>query len=115
MVIRRGEIWWALLPAPVGSGPGYTRPVVIVQSDSFNASRLSTVVAVVITSNVRRAAAPGNVLLSRKSSGLPKPSVANVSQIVTFDRSLLQTRVRMLASREFARVEEGVKLVLGLS
>ena len=115
MVIRRGEIWWAILPDPVGSAPGYTRPVLIVQSDSFNASRISTVVAVTITSNVQRAGSPGNVLLPRRASGLPKPSVANVSQVITIDRSLLQRRVRRLGSREFARVEDGLKLVLGLS
>src|SRR5438105_14032297 len=112
MVIRRGEIWWAALPAPPRSEPGYSRPVLVVQADQFNASRIQTVVTVAITSNVRLARAPGNVLLSRKASGLPKPSVANVSQIITLDRSFLQRKVKRLAERELHQVDAGLKLVL---
>src|SRR6266516_2863022 len=115
MVIRRGEIWWAALPAPTGSEPGYSRPVLVVQSDQFNASRIQTVVAVAITSNVRLAHAPGNVLLSRKSSGLPKPSVANVSQVLTLDKSFLRRKVKAVAQRELDEVDAGLKLVLSLT
>lgn len=114
MVIQRGEIWWASLPEPRGSEPGLSRPVLVVQSDDFNRSRISTVVAVAITSNVALANAPGNVLLSRKASGLPKRCVANVSQLITLDRSFLSEKVKMLAARELARVEAGLKLVLSL-
>lgn len=114
MVIRRGEIWWATLAEPRGSEPGYSRPVLVVQSDDFNQSRISTVIAVVLTTNTRLAHAPGNVLLPRKATGLPKPSVANVSQLVTLDKTFLTRRVKRLAKGEFAKVEEGLKLVLSL-
>jgi mRNA interferase MazF len=89
--------------------------VLIVQADPFNASRIGTVLVVAITSNVGLARAPGNVLLSRKSSGLPKPSVANVSQIITLDKSFLQRKVKALARRELAQVDAGLKLVLSLN
>jgi mRNA interferase MazF len=115
VVIQRGEIWWASLAEPRGSEPGYSRPVLIVQADDFNRSRINTVIAVVITSNLRLAEAPGNVRLSRKASGLPKPSVANVSQLITIDRAFLRDKVKMLAARELAQVEAGLKLVLALS
>ena len=115
MVIQRGEIWWASLPVPRGSEPGYSRPVLVVQADDFNRSRIDTVIAVVITSNIRLAEAPGNVVLSRKASGLPKQSVANVSQLITFDKSFLKEKVRRLGNREFSKVEEGLRLVLSLA
>ncbi|MCC6126927.1 MAG: type II toxin-antitoxin system PemK/MazF family toxin [Pirellulales bacterium] len=114
MVIERGEIWWATLSEPRGSQPGYSRPVLIVQSDDFNRSRIGTVIAVVITSNTRLAEAPGNVLLSKKSSGLPKESVANVSQLITLDKAFLAKKVRKLAKRELAAVEAGLQLILSL-
>jgi mRNA interferase MazF len=114
LVVRRGEIWWATLPRPGGSEPGFRRPVLIVQSDPFNRSKLRTVVAVAITSNVRLAQAPGNVLLTPHQSGLPKPSVANVSQIVTLDRTRLTERVGALPTGVLAEIEKGVRLVLGL-
>jgi mRNA interferase MazF len=114
MVIERGEIWWASLPVPRGSEPGYSRPVLIVQSDDFNRSRIGTVIVVAISSSTRLAAAPGNVLLSSKASGLPKESLANVSQLITLDKSFLTTRVGKLAGREFAAVEAGLHLVLAL-
>ena len=88
----RGEIWWAELPKPRRSEPGYRRPLLIVQSDDFNRSRISTVIVAVITSNLRLALAPGNVALSKKASGLPKKSVVNVSQIITIDKSLLKEK-----------------------
>ena len=114
MAIRRGEIWWASLPVPSGSEPGYRRPVVVVQSDTFNQSRIQTVVAITITSNTKLARAPGNVLLSTKSSGLPKPSVANVSQVVTLDRAMLDKKVKSLPPMDLARIDAGLRLVLSI-
>ena len=114
MVIRRGEIWWAGLPDPTGAGPWYRRPVVIVQADAFNRSRIQTVIAAVITSNLRLAEAPGNILLSRKQSGLPKDSVVNVSQIVTLDRAYLADKVGSLRPRQLTLLEDGLRLVLEL-
>ncbi len=81
MVVRRGEIWWASLPNPTGSGPGFRRPLVITQSNDFNRSRINTIIAIVVTSNLKLARAPGNILLSAKSTGLPRNSVANVSPL----------------------------------
>lgn len=114
MVIKRGEIWWAALPEPVGSGPGYKRPVLIIQSNEFNESKINTIIAVVITSNTRLAAAPGNVLLSSHKSKLPKESVINASQIITIDKSYLTEKVHILSSSIIAQVDEGLKLVLKL-
>ncbi|MBI5482087.1 MAG: type II toxin-antitoxin system PemK/MazF family toxin [Deltaproteobacteria bacterium] len=99
MVVAQGEVWWADLPDPAGSGPGFRRPVVVVQGDALNRSRLATVVCVPLTSNLRWAAAPGNVLLDAAATGLPKDSVANASQIVTVDRAFLSERVGRLARR----------------
>lgn len=113
-MIRRGEIWWASLPEPVGSEPGSRRPLLIVQSDEFNRSGIATVLGVVLTTNTRLAEAPGNVLLARRSTGLPKDSVANVSQIVTADRRFLTERVSTLSARELLRVENGIRMVLNL-
>ena len=112
--MERGEIWWASLPAPRGSEPGKQRPVLIVQSDAFNRSRIRTVLAVVITSNMQLAEAPGNVALNSQQSGLPKPSVVNVSQVVTLDRSFLAQRVKKLRRSQLRSVEEGLRLVLSL-
>jgi mRNA interferase MazF len=114
LVIQRGEIWWASLPEPVGSEPGYRRPVLVVQSDDFNRSRIATVIAVVITSNTRLAQAPGNIFLPEKLTGLPKDSVANVSQIVTIDEDFLTEKVRTLPTNIFEQVERGLRLVLRL-
>jgi mRNA interferase MazF len=112
--MRRGEIWWASLPEPSGSGPGYRRPLLIVSANSFNESRISTVIAAVITSNVRLADAPGNVRLPARGSGLSKPSVVNVSQIITDDKALLTERVGRLTPRLLAAVDDGIRLVLSL-
>jgi mRNA interferase MazF len=112
--IRRGEIWWASLPEPVASEPGSRRPLLVVQSDSFNRSRVQTVLAVVLTTNLDRADAPGNVFLSRKETGLPKDSVANVTQVVTADRRFLTERVSVLPARRLAEVGSGLLLVLDL-
>src|SRR5271170_4995658 len=97
--MHRGEIWWASLPRPAGSGPGYRRPVLVVQANEFNDSRIQTVVVAAITSNVKLAAAPGNVLCGRRDTGLSRSSVVNVSQVLTVDKHLLTQRVRTLPSR----------------
>ena len=112
--MKRGEIWWATLPAPAGSSPGMRRPVLIVQSNPFNDSRIATVVVAAITSNLRLAEAPGNVALSESDSGLPKFSVVNVSQLLSADRSFLTERVRTLSPALLRRVERGLRAVLGL-
>jgi mRNA interferase MazF len=114
MVINRGEIWWAALPEPSGSGPGHKRPVLIIQSDEFNKSKINTIIAAVITSNIRLAAAPGNVLLTPQKSKLPKKSVVNVSQIITIDKSFLSEKVYTLSNEIIAQVDEGLKIVLKL-
>ncbi len=114
MVIKRGEIWWAELPEPVGAGPGYKRPLVIIQSNDFNKSKINTIIAAAITTNIRLAPAPGNVLISSKKSKLPKESVINVSQIITIDRSFLTEKIHTLSNKTMAQVDEGVRLVLKL-
>jgi mRNA interferase MazF len=114
MVMERGEIWWATLDSPKGSEPGFRRPVLIVQSDAFNRSRIRTVIAVVVTSNLRLADAPGNVELSAKQSKLPKPSVANVSQLVALDKSFLTARVGRLDDKTMRSVDAGLRLVLSI-
>ena len=112
--MKRGEIWWANLPAPAGSGPGYRRPVLIVQSDPFNDSRIATTLVAVITSNLALAAAPGNVRVSKAQSGLDRASVVNVSQVMTLDQGFLSDRVKALPQKAMQRVNEGLRLVLGL-
>ncbi len=113
MVIVQGDVCWADMPDPAGSGPGFRRPVVVVQGDAFNRSRIATAVCVPLTSNVTWADAPGNVLLPARSTGLPKDSVANVSQIVTLDRSFLTERVGRLSRAQIALVLGGIDVVLG--
>lgn len=112
--MQRGEIWWASLPSPKGSGPGRRRPVLIVQSDAFNTSRIQTVIAAVITSNLDLAAAPGNLLLRRRDSGLPRDSVVNVSQVVTLDKAYFTERAGKLPKRHAGAIDEDLRLVLGL-
>ena len=112
-MIAQGEVWWADLGAPAGSEPGYRRPVVVVQADSFNRSRISTVVCVALTSNLRWADAPGNVLLAAKVTGLSKDTAANVSQIVTLDRESLTERVGVLPDKKLELVLAGIDIVLG--
>jgi len=113
MVIAQGEIWWADLPDPTGSGPGLRRPVLIAQGDGLNFSRIATVVCVPLTSNLRWADAPGNVLLRARVTGLPKDSVANASQILTVDRSLLTERVGKASRALLEEVLAGIDVVLG--
>lgn len=115
MVIAQGDVWWADLGDPAGSEPGYRRPVVVVQGDAFNASSLRTVVCVVLTSNTRWAEAPGNVLLTARATGLPKPSVANVSQLVTLDRAALAEHAGRLSASNLELVLAGIEVVLGRS
>ncbi|HVR80789.1 MAG TPA: type II toxin-antitoxin system PemK/MazF family toxin [Luteimonas sp.] len=112
--MKRGEIWWASLPGPVGSGPGFKRPVLVIQANAFNNSKIATVIVAVITSNLALAEAPGNLRISRSDSGLPQPSVVNVSQIITVDKSVLTAKVKALPTSAMAAVDEGVKLVLAL-
>jgi len=112
--MRRGEICWASLSEPTGSEPGFRRPLLIVQSNEFNDSRIQTVVCAVITSNVRLSQAPGNVRLSRRSSGLKRESVVNVSQLVTVDRKSLSECVRRLPTQVIREVDDGIRLVLSV-
>jgi mRNA interferase MazF len=114
MVMLRGEVWWASLPDPVGSEPGFRRPVIIVQSDAFNRSGLRTVVVAALTSNVRLTDAPGNVFVPRAASGLSRDSVVNVSQLFTVDRSQLSDRQRKLSGRTMTAIDRGLRLVLDL-
>jgi mRNA interferase MazF len=113
MVISQGEVWWADLADPIGSAPGYRRPVIVVQSDAFNRSRIATIVCVVLTSNVKLAEAPGNLLLRQSETGLDRDSVANVSQIVTLDKSQLTEAVGKLSRRKLDAVLAGIDVVLG--
>ena len=114
MVVERGQIWWADLGEPTGSEPGFRRPVLVVQNDAFNRSRLKTVLAVILTSNLRLVQAPGNVLIPAKSAGLPKDSVANVSQVITVDRDFLTEPAGRIRGQLLKDVENGLRLVLAL-
>lgn len=113
MVIRQGEVWWADLGEPIGSAPGYRRPVIVVQCDALNQSRVSTIVCVPLTSNLKWADAPGNVLLTAGATGLPKDSVANASLIVAIDRRQLAESVGKLQRRQLELVLAGIDMVLG--
>jgi mRNA interferase MazF len=113
MVIAQGDIWWAELDEPVGSRAGYRRPVVVVQGDSHNRSRLATVVCVPLTSNLRWGSAPGNVLLDTSTTGLPKDSVANVSQLAALNKSELTDRVGKLSRSKLALILAGIDILLG--
>lgn len=114
MVVHRGEIWWADLAEPRGSEPGFRHPVLILQAEPFNRSRLRTVVGIVVSSNTRLLDAPGNVLLPAKETGLPRDSVANVTHLVTVDRDYLEQRAGKVSARTLARIEVGLRLVLDL-
>lgn len=113
VVVAQGDVFWAAFPDPVGSGPGFRRPVVVVQGDALNASRLATVVVVPLTSNLRWAEAPGNVRLARDETGLPRDSVANASQIVSIDQSILSERVGHLSAGRLQLILDGIDVVLG--
>jgi mRNA interferase MazF len=114
MVINRGEIWWANLPEPAGSGPGFRRPVLIIQSDKFNHSKINTVVILTVSTNLKLVNSEGNILITAKQSGLPKDSVVNVSQLFTMDESLLDEYVETLSERKMEQIDKGLRLVLAL-
>jgi mRNA interferase MazF len=111
--LAQGEIWWAVLPEPVGSGPGFRRPVVVVQGNPLNRSRIATAVCVPLTSNLDWVSAPGNTMLPAKATGLPKDSAANASQIVAIDRAFLAERVGRLAPKQLEQILHGIDVVLG--
>ena len=113
-MIRRGEVWWAEVPEPRGSKPGYRRPVMVIQSDEFNASRIGTVLTIIITLNTDLAAAPGNVLLRRSQTRLPRDSVANVSQVYTVDRRFLRKRICALPTTAVERIDAGLRLAMAV-
>jgi mRNA interferase MazF len=110
--MHRGDIWWADLPDPNGSSAGCRRPVVIVQADAFTTSRIATVIVAAITSNLRLATAPGNVLLPAGESGLPRDSVINVSQIITLDKTILDAYVGRVTTKTLEQLDDGIRLVL---
>ncbi len=112
--MKRGEIWWATLPDPAGSEPGHRRPVVVVQAEAFNKSAIKTVVCAAITSNVGLSAAPGNVRIGTRESGLSKPSVVNVSQLTTLDKVFLTERVKTLDTHTLCLIDDGLRLALNL-
>ena len=113
MVVSQGDVCWAELPPPTGSGPGFRRPVVVVQGDPLNRSRIATVICVPLTSNLLWADAPGNVLLRTRMTGLPKDSVANVSQVIALDRALLEERVGRISRAKIDLLLAGLDAVLG--
>lgn len=112
--MTRGEIWWADLPEPRGSEPGFRRPVLIIQADAYNFSRIQTIIVAALSSNLELAEAPGNVLLPRKVTSLPRDSVVNVSQLLTVDRSFLFEHIGTLSGRFLANVDDGLRLILEL-
>ena len=112
-MISQGDVWWADLPEPSGSGPGFRRPVIVVQGEALNRSRMATTVCVPLTSNLRWADAPGNVLLTSRMTGLPKDSVANVSQIIALDKSVLTERAGRLSAAKTELVLSGIDVILG--
>ncbi len=112
--MRRGEVWWASLSEPAGSGPGFRRPVLVVQSNDFNESTIRTTICAVVTSNLRLAEAPGNVRLLRGMGGLSRESVINVSQLLTLDKQLLTARVGRVPPETLRNVDAGIKLVLAI-
>jgi mRNA interferase MazF len=113
-MMRRGDLWWASLPDPTGSMPGYRRPVVIVQANDFNSSAIRTVLAAIVTSNLRFANAPGNVELPTKGTGLSRASVVNVSQLLAVDKRFLTEKIGRLTLPQMEEVDAGLRLVLAL-
>jgi mRNA interferase MazF len=112
MVIAQGDVFWLDTGAPRGSGPGIRRPYVVVQNDVFNASRIQTTVLCALTSNLARAKAPGNLLLRKGEANLPRPSVVNVSQVVTVDKSILKEKIGTLSRQRILEIVSGLRLVL---
>ncbi len=114
MVIGRGDVWWANLPPPSGSGPGFRRPAVVVSANSFNRSGIGTIILVILTTNMSRADAPGNVRLNRRDTGLTRNSVANVTQLVTLDKHRLIEKVKRLPHPTMAKLDSGLRQALSL-
>lgn len=114
MVIHRGEMWWVSMPDPKGSEPGYRRPLLIIQSNDFNKSKISTIIAIAITKNLKLSHAPGNVYLSKESTDLSKDSVANVSQVITINKNYLTECIGKVSPKIMKLVDEGLRLVLNL-
>ena len=112
--MNRGEIWWAELPDPQGSEPGYRRPIIIISSNAFNKSKIRTIIAVAISTNLILANAPGNVPLSQKETGLPKDSVANISQVITIDKNFLTECVGSIPQKIMKRIDIGLRLAMEL-
>jgi mRNA interferase MazF len=113
MVIAQGDVWWADLPEPAGSGPGFRRPVVVVQGDALNSSRIATVICVPLTTNLNWRRAPGNVFLPQTATGLPKDSVANVSQVIALDKTDLTEFAGRLSRAKMLLVLAGIDVILG--
>lgn len=113
MVISQGDVCWAELPAPAGLGPGFRRPVIVIQGNALNQSKVATALCVPLTSNLHWAEAPGNALLTARMTGLPKDSVANVSQLVALDRALLEERVSRIPRAKIRLLLAGIDIVLG--
>lgn len=113
--MNRGEIWWVTLPEPKGSEPGFRRPVVIIQADPFNHSKIKTVICAVLTSNLKLSEAPGNILLSQKSTGLQKDSVLNISQIITIDKTYLDSKAGELSRKQLLKLENSLKLIFNIT
>ena len=113
MVIAQGDVWWADLPAPRGAGPGFRRPVIVIQSDSINRSRIETVLVVPLTSNLKWIDAPGNILLDAAATRLPKDSVAPTTQTLAIDRSALTDHVGKLSAEHLAKILDALELVVG--
>jgi mRNA interferase MazF len=113
-MVNRGEIWWANLPEPTGSSPGYRRPILIVQSNHFNHSKINTTVVLVISTNLKLAESFGNIFLKTRQSGLSKDSVVNVTQLYTIDESFLSEYVETLSEQKMEQIDKGLRLVLSL-
>lgn len=112
--MKKGDIWWASLDEPIGSEPGYRRPVVIISSNDFNQSKIRTVIVAIITSNLRLAGAPGNIILSKKSTGIGRDSVLNISQLMTLDKSFLTEHIGKLSNKQLNFLDDSIKLVLSI-
>jgi mRNA interferase MazF len=113
VVVSQGDVWWADLPEPIGSGAGFRRPVIVIQSDAFNRSRIATVVCIPLTTNMRWANVPGNVLLSSQVTNLPQDSVANASLVISIDKELLIDHVGKLTREKLELILAGLDAVLG--
>lgn len=113
-MVNRGEIWWVDLPEPSASEPGYARPVLVLQANSFNHSRIPTVIVLALSSNMKLSEAPGNVALTTRQTGLPKESVANVSQILTLDKVFLRDKVADVSAKTMRLIDDGIRLVLDI-